>query len=94
MGSRTTVRSWWCRITTSGIGSTGFFSRVRSRLRADDGTLVDAAGGHGLVGALAAIFKFEQFQRIEVRDLKRPKSFSAVVDAAVEVTESGAEVAS
>ena len=46
---------------------------------------MDAAGGHGLVGTLAAIFKRDAFQRVEVRDPKRPKAFDAVVDAAVEV---------
>ena len=63
-----------------------FFARTRSKLRADDdmGTLIDAAGGHGLVGTLAAIFKYKQFERVVVRDPKQPKAFAAVVAAAVE----------
>jgi hypothetical protein len=64
-----------------------FFARVRSKLRADEGVgiLVDCAGGHGLVGTLAAIFMFRQFNRIIIRDPKKPKAFDAVVEAAVEV---------
>lgn len=63
-----------------------FFARTRKRLAADgDGVLVDAAGGHGLVGALCAIFLGKQFERIIVRDVRRPKAFDAVVSAAVEV---------
>ena len=64
-----------------------FFSRVRSKLRANDecGTLYDVAGGHGLVAALAAIFKYRTFGRVVVRDRRRPKAFDAVVSAAEEV---------
>jgi hypothetical protein len=64
-----------------------FFARVRDRLRADDGVgiLVDAAGGHGLVGTLAALLKREQFPKVIVRDPQRPPSFDSVVAAAVEV---------
>ena len=64
-----------------------FFARVRSKLRADDGvgTLIDCAGGHGLVGTLAAIFMFRQFDRVIVRDPKKPNAFDAVLEAAVEV---------
>lgn len=64
-----------------------FFARVRSKLKADEGvdTLVDVAGGHGLCGALAAIFKYKQFQKVVVRDRRRPKAFDAVVAAAEEV---------
>ena len=64
-----------------------FFARVRSKLRADDesGTLYDVAGGHGLVAALAAIFKYKGFRRVVVRDRRRPKAFDAVVSAAEEV---------
>jgi hypothetical protein len=65
-----------------------FFSRVRSKLKADDeigGTLVDVAGGHGLVAALCAIFKYKDFGRTIVRDRRRPKAFDAIVSAAEEV---------
>ena len=67
-----------------------FFARVRSRLRADDVagapcTLVDVAGGHGLVGTLACMFKYSQFDRVIVRDPRKPKAFDAVVEAATEV---------
>ena len=65
--------------------ATEFFARVRSHLKSESGTLVDAAGGHGLVGALAAVFKFEQFGRVQVHDPQRPKSFDAVAAAAAEV---------
>ena len=42
--------------------STEFFARSRHKLRADrGGTLVDVAGGHGLVGVLAAIFMADIF---------------------------------
>ena len=37
------------------------------------------------MGVLVAIFKFEQFKRIEVHDPQRPKAFDAVVAAAIEV---------
>ena len=64
-----------------------FFARTRSRLRSDGGVpvLVDVAGGHGLVAALVAIFKYKQFDRVIVRDPRRPKSFDLVVAAASEV---------
>ena len=64
-----------------------FFARVRDRLKADDGigTLIDVAGGHGLVGTLAAIFMSRRFQRVVVRDMRRPQAFDAVCEAAVEV---------
>ena len=64
-----------------------FFARVRSKLHADDGvgTLIDCAGGHGLVGTLAAIFMFRQFDCVIVRDPKKPNAFDAVLEAAVEV---------
>lgn len=64
-----------------------FFSRVRSKLKADAGigTLVDAAGGHGLVGVLCAIFKPDDFARVLVIDRRQPKAFDAVVAAAIEV---------
>jgi hypothetical protein len=64
-----------------------FFARVRSKLKADDGvaTLVDVAGGHGLVGALVAIHKYRDFERVIVRDRRKPKAFDAGVAAAVEV---------
>ena len=65
-----------------------FFARVRSKLCADEcgeRVLVDVAGGHGLVGALAAIFKYKDFDQVVVRDRRRPKAFDAVVAAAVEV---------
>ena len=67
--------------------ATEFFARVRSKVRADDGvgTLYDLAGGHGLIGSLFAIFMFEHFSRVIVRDPKKPKAFDAVVAAAVEV---------
>lgn len=67
--------------------SAEFFARVRSKLKADDGvaTLVDVAGGHGLVGALVAIHKFRDFKRVIVRDRRKPKAFDAVVAAATEV---------
>ena len=48
-------------------------------------TLVDAAGGHGLVGVLAAMSKRGEFARVVVRDRRRPKAFDAVVAAAIEV---------
>jgi hypothetical protein len=64
-----------------------FFARVRSKLKADDGvaTLVDVAGGHGLVGALVAIHKYKDFEHVIVRDRRKPKAFDEVVAAAVEV---------
>lgn len=64
-----------------------FFSRVREKLKADDGVgvLIDVAGGHGLVGALAAIFMSRRFQQVVVRDMRRPQAFDAVCEAAVEV---------
>ena len=65
--------------------STEFFARTRSKLRADGGsTLVDVAGGHGLVGCLVAIFMAKQFERIIIRDLRRPAAFDEVLAAAVE----------
>ena len=57
---------------------------ARSGARRAAGTLVDCAGGHGLVGALAAMLKFRDFERVVVRDRRRPAAFDAVVDAAVE----------
>ena len=64
-----------------------FFARVRSRVRADEETrtLVDVAGGHGLVGTLAAIFMLKQFDNVIIRDPRRPKAFDEVVAAALEV---------
>ena len=65
--------------------STEFFARSRHKLRADrGGTLVDVAGGHGLVGVLAAIFMAERFERVIVRDMRRPAAFDEVLAAAVE----------
>jgi hypothetical protein len=61
-----------------------FFARVRTKMRSDDGTLYDVAGGHGLVGTLFAIF-VHQIDHVVVRDPKRPKAFDAVVAAAIEV---------
>lgn len=64
-----------------------FFARVRSHLQADTGvrTLYDIAGGHGLVGTLAAMLKRDEFERVVVADPRRPKAFDAVVGAAVDV---------
>ena len=67
-----------------------FFARARRKLRADGGgagatTLVDVAGGHGLVGVLAAIFMARHFERVIVRDIRRPAAFDDVLAAAVEV---------
>ena len=60
-------------------------ARTRGKLRADGGsTLVDVAGGHGLVGCLAAIFMAKQFERVIVRDMRRPAAFDEVLAAAVE----------
>ena len=65
--------------------STEFFARSHHKLRADGGgTLVDVAGGHGLVGVLAAIFMAERFERVIVRDMRRPAAFDEVLAAAVE----------
>ena len=65
--------------------STEFFARSRHKLRADGGgTLVDVAGGHGLVGVLAAIFMSERLERVFVRDVRRPAAFDEVLAAAVE----------
>ena len=60
--------------------STEFFARSRHKLRADGGgTLVDVAGGHGLGGVLAAIFMAERFERVIVRDMRRPAAFDEVL---------------
>ena len=71
-----------------------FFSQVRGKLKAGiseessgggEATLVDMAGGHGLVGALGAIFKSRDFDRVLVIDQRKPRAFDAVLSAAVEV---------
>ena len=62
-----------------------FFAQVQGTLVADDGLLIDVAGGHGLVGTLVALFKSKDFERVIIRDPRRPKAFDEVVSAAVEV---------
>jgi len=67
-----------------------FFARCRGSLRSDPGdsvptTLIDLAGGHGLVAALFAVFEYKRFASVVVLDARRPKSFSAVAAAAAEV---------
>lgn len=69
-----------------------FFARSRGSLQScpssscsAHSTLVDLAGGHGLVAALFAVFEHKRFETILVLDAKIPKSFGAVFDAATEV---------
>ena len=69
-----------------------FFARCRGSLRSEPGpapgvpaTLIDLAGGHGLVGALFAVFEYKRFESVVVLDAKRPKSYTSVYEAAAEV---------
>jgi hypothetical protein len=69
-----------------------FFARCRGSLHSEPAdwsgapaTLVDLAGGHGLVAALFAVFEYKRFESVLVLDATLPKSFGAVYDAAVEV---------
>lgn len=69
-----------------------FFTQVRSSLRpsaasahAGNSTLVDVAGGHGLLALLFAVFEWRRFQRVLVVDTVRPASFDKVLAAGLEV---------
>ena len=62
-----------------------FFAQVRSSIRAESGTLIDVAGGHGLLATLFAVFERRRFSRVLVADTRRPSSFSRVAEAAREV---------
>ena len=60
-----------------------FFARARGSLRGS--TLVDVAGGHGLLATLFAIFESKRFTSVLVADTRRPKAFESVLAAAAEV---------
>jgi len=64
-----------------------FFFHTRDCLRCSDesATLVEVAGGHGLLGILCAIFERQRFSRVVVADRKRPSSYAAVLAAAAQV---------
>lgn len=69
-----------------------FFAQVRSSLRvspttsdAGTGTLVDVAGGHGLLALLFAVFERRRFTRVIVVDTMRPPAFDKVLEAGLEV---------
>ncbi|KAJ1455969.1 hypothetical protein M885DRAFT_616793 [Pelagophyceae sp. CCMP2097] len=62
-----------------------FFSQVRSGCVSPEAkTLIDVAGGHGLLGALFAVFE-ARFDSVVIVDTRRPPSYDAVVDALAEV---------
>ena len=72
-----------------------FFARCRDNLRCrpsttdggspTEATLVEVAGGHGLLAVLCAVFEGRRFSRVVVADRRRPQSFSKVLAAAVAV---------
>jgi len=63
-----------------------FFERARSmRTSPANGTLVDVAGGHGLLATLFAIFEPTRFSRVVVADTRRPRAFDAVLASTAEV---------
>ena len=63
-----------------------FFARARTvRTSPGNGTLVDVAGGHGLLAALFAVFEPKRFSRVVVADTRRPRAFDAVLDSMAEV---------
>ena len=49
------------------------------------GTLVEVAGGHGLLSIFCAVFHSKRFSRIIIADFKRPASFDTILDAASKV---------
>ena len=57
----------------------------RRRRRGRDDARRRRFGGHGRVGVLAAIFMARHFERVIVRDIRRPAAFDDVLAAAVEV---------
>jgi hypothetical protein len=59
---------------------------VRNSLHcaAGESTLLEVAGGHGLLGVLCAVFE-RRFARVVVTDRRRPPSFTQVLKAATEV---------
>ena len=59
-----------------------FFARARGSLRGS--TLVDVAGGHGLLATLFAIFESKRFTSVLVADTRRPKAFESVLAAAAD----------
>eukprot|EP00965_Chrysotila_dentata_P178335 5889887-Pleurochrysis_carterae.AAC.4 len=72
-----------------------FFSRVRGSLKCgpglqSNGILFDVAGGHGLVGALFAVFEWRRYGSVVIADTHRPPSFDAVLDAVKEAAPWGA----
>lgn len=50
-----------------------FFERTKDNLKCSNGakTLVEVAGGHGLLGILCAIFKKERFDQVVIADITR-----------------------
>ena len=70
-----------------------FFAQTRGRLKCGPGsrTLVEVAGGHGLLGLLFSVFEAQRFDRIIIADTQRPRSFDAVLAAGVEVAPWAAE---
>ena len=63
------------------------FEQVRASLRGAAGcaTLVEVAGGHGLLGLLAATFERRRFDEVLIADLTRPASFGVLLEATCSV---------
>ena len=66
-----------------------FFSQVRSSTASSSAagarTLVDVAGGHGLLAVLFAVFERRKFDHVLVVDTQRPAAFDKVLAAGKQV---------
>ena len=59
-------------------------ARLRARLRVRVRVRITPTPNPHQVGVLAAIFMAERFERVIVRDMRRPAAFDEVLAAAVE----------
>eukprot|EP00941_MAST-03F_sp_MAST-3F-sp1_P002995 g2995.t1 len=69
-----------------------FFARIRNQIKCteESGTLVEVAGGHGLLSALFALFT-TRFRKIIIIDRKKPASHEKILESLREVCDYAAD---